>query len=817
LGGELLRAWVHLAVLWAFAFAKPLFDVLADSPEFFVARGNTSADILIFSIALILIPPSLLVAVEAAAARLPRARRALHLLFVFGLSAGFAVQLLDDALEASSEVLILGALVFGALAALAYARSRAAPAVLTVLAPVPLIFLLLFLFASSVSKLVLPEDADAADVEIRSRTPVVVVVLDELDPNMLLNASQRIDRTRYPNIAALASDSTLYPNATTVNSQTTLAVPAILSGRRPQPNMLPVAADYPNSLPTMLAGSHDLRVIETATEVCPERLCGERARDPAPDRLRDLTKDLAIVSLHLVAPERMEHRLPAVDQTFADFGGGGKDEAQPQGQPDVPLSALTNRPSQWEALVRSIGTERHRPGLHFLHAALPHIPWQYLPSGQQYINAGPDYPGLENEAWSADTFPPRLGLQRHLLQVRYVDRLVGRLVARLRAAGIYDRSMVVLTADHGVSFRPGHPRRGPDPENLSDIAGVPLLIKYPGRAGGAIDDSPVRTIDIVPTIAAELGERLPWDAEGRPIGSGPLPRRIRIGIGGSGRELTAPVDDFVRNRKAALRRMIGMFGSDDGGRRLYANGANWDLLGRATRSLSRSAAAGARAELDSADLLDGHRPGARLVPSYLSGRLTGGIEPGASLAVAVNGRIRAVTESFDYGGEVRMAAVIPPGAFRAGENEVEVLEVRRAGASRQLAALLTERPESFRLVERGGATIVVGEGRQIELQEERLLGYLDSVEFDDQGVRLGGWAVDPRSRRAVDSLLVFSDGRLVARGQPTLPRPDIGGKFGAEAVRSGFDVRAAVTDKDASFRIVALADDAASELPAWNP
>src|SRR5215212_5299088 len=68
----LLLAWVHLAVLWAFAFAKPLFDVVADSPEFFVARGNTRGDILIFAIATVLVPPTLLVLVEALLVRLPR-------------------------------------------------------------------------------------------------------------------------------------------------------------------------------------------------------------------------------------------------------------------------------------------------------------------------------------------------------------------------------------------------------------------------------------------------------------------------------------------------------------------------------------------------------------------------------------------------------------------------------------------------------------------------------------------------------------------------------------------------------------------------
>ena len=112
-----------------------------------------------------------------------------------------------------------------------------------------------------------------------------MLVFDEFDANLLMNRRHRIDATRYPNLAALARDSTWYPNATTVNSQTTLAVPALLSGRRPTPDLLPIPADYPNNLFTLLADSHDVHATETATEICPERLCGSgsatRRRPPA--------------------------------------------------------------------------------------------------------------------------------------------------------------------------------------------------------------------------------------------------------------------------------------------------------------------------------------------------------------------------------------------------------------------------------------------------------------------------------------------------------------------------------------------------------
>jgi PAS domain-containing protein len=806
---------VHLAVLWTFAVAKPLFDVLADSPDFFVARGNTRGDILVFSIALVLIPPTALVLLEALATPLPPVRRGLHLLFVAGLTGAFALQVFDDLFDGSSEVLVAGAVVAGVLGAVAYARSRAAPAVLTVLGPAPLVFLLVFLLGSPVSKLVLPQgDVDAAAVEVHSHTPVVLVVFDEFDPNMLMNAEQRIDRTRYPNFAALAHDATWYRDATTVNGSTTMAVPALLSGLRSSPDKLPIASDYPNNLFTLLGGSYSLDVTETATELCPQRLCGARTRDPPGRRLADLTKDLAIVSLHLLAPEGLRSRLPAVDRTFGDFAGGGRDDGGAAAGRDVPASALRNRPGQFEALLRGISRDRGSRALHFVHTALPHIPWEYLPTGQQYLNHGPDSPGLEGEHWDRDPFPARLGLQRHLLQVGYVDRLVGRLMRRLRVAGLYDRALVVVTADHGVSYRAGMSRRGPQAANASDIAAVPLFIKYPRQRRGRIDDSMVETTQIVPTIADVLGARLPWKADGRPIGQ-PTRESGTVRIGGShgDGEFRLSFATFVRQRAAGLRRMIGVFGADDGGRRLYANGQGAELLGLPADGLTTGARTGSRVVLDSGNLLDDFHPGARLVPSFVTGRITGHIAAGTPLAVGVNGTVRATTEAFRDGDDVRLAGLVPPFAFRQGSNSIEVYAI--GGASgRVLSPLTTERPATYRLIEDRGKTLIAGAGREREVQRGRLEGYIEVVVRDDRGLRVAGWAVDADRLVPVERVVVFSGGQLVAQGRPTLVREDIAAHYHDLSVaRSGYEARGSGEGVDLhELRVFALSGNVAVEL-----
>ena len=64
-GRTLVRAWAHLAVLWAFAVAQPVLQVLADSASFLVARGNAWPDLVLVTLGLVLVPPAVLVGVEA--------------------------------------------------------------------------------------------------------------------------------------------------------------------------------------------------------------------------------------------------------------------------------------------------------------------------------------------------------------------------------------------------------------------------------------------------------------------------------------------------------------------------------------------------------------------------------------------------------------------------------------------------------------------------------------------------------------------------------------------------------------------------------
>src|SRR6185436_14438445 len=113
---------------------------------------------------------------------------------------------------------------------------------------------------------------------------------------------------------------------------------------------------------------------------------------------------------------------------------------------------------------------------------------EYLPSGKQYLANPYDSPEykLQDEFWNGmDEGKILESWQRYMLQVGFIDRLVGELITQLEAEHLFEKSLLIVTADHGVSFKEGDYRRPLTPNNFMDILPVPLFIKVPGQSAGA--------------------------------------------------------------------------------------------------------------------------------------------------------------------------------------------------------------------------------------------------------------------------------------------------------------------------------------------
>ena len=576
-----------------------------------------------------------------------------------------------------------------AVAVLAYCRLEPVRGLLTVLAPASLIFLALFLFFSPVTKLVFPPTPQVTVATAASPSeapPIVFVILDEFPVTAIMNGSGEIDSARYPNIAELAGDATWFKNATTVSYDTVKAVPALLTGKRPEEGLLPVFADHPQNLFTLLRGRYRLNVHETATHLCPQDIClSEPDEDSFDVRMGSLFSDVGVLYAHLVAPPRYERRLPSVTTGWGDF----------LSEADAPGKREGERLEQWRAFLASLGSAG-RPTLSFVHLLLPHEPWQLFPSCHRNVfeRPGKHTPGLPagDLRWQEDEWLVSQAHQRLLLQAQCVDALVGQLVEKLRRLGEYDDSLVIIVSDHGVAVRPGELRRrieGDPPTNLADIAFPVLLVKRPGQDRGEVVDRHAETVDLVPTIAEIAGIPLPWPVDGRSL-SEERSESAQVRVLGKDALVTTSLASLIRARDALVQRQIGFFGEGDDELGILGLGPHPELIGQRLVDVPKGPPADLEATIanEVTSLLEDLPRGSPVVPSPVYGMLEGeGAETRLPIAVAVNGRIAAVSWT-DGRGSRTYSALLPEESFRPGPNRVEVFLIREGSGGVALTSLL---------------------------------------------------------------------------------------------------------------------------------
>jgi len=678
-------AYLNLAVLWTFAVAQPLFDLLKDNPEFFAARGSSGFDIVSFSVLLVVLPPALLLAVELLIGLAGRpARRGAHTVLIGALVALVAAQALKKAIDASDLVLIVLSLALGGGLALLWARAEPVRSFLSVLSPAPLVFLLLFLLNGQISELAFPSEAKARTIGGVATAPIVMVLLDELPTTSLMDADGQLDTRRFPGFGELARDATWFRNAYTVFDSTERAQPAIMDGNLPEEDKQPISGDHPNSIFSLFAKTHRLNVSEEATSVCSRELCRDQRLDESyPSRVSSMAEDLGLVWLHVVSPPDIESELASVSENWGNFGGGDGEEADPR--PGKTRTARTTRanlnsgrPARFADWVDQIEPGR-KPQLSFKHALLPHVPWQYLPSGAQYRRAPNDLiPGLSNQSYR-DQGQLDVLLQRHVLQVGFTDLQLRGLWRTLKRTGLWDESLIVVAADHGVAFPKRRERRRLRRDSAAEIAPIPLFVKAPGQRRGEVDESWVETIDILPTIFDLLDLNPKVEMDGSSAFSPDVQGRdeLRMLIRYTFEELRIPAAVFERERDDVVARNQRLLGSGaDGPERIYRIGPNQELIGKP------AAAAGERLDVELAGAADYEDvdPGSGFIPAHVVGRVregTGGAQ--REIAVAVNGTIAAVGSTFTLasGDEGELVSVmVPESALRPGRNRVEVYAAR---------------------------------------------------------------------------------------------------------------------------------------------
>ncbi len=103
-------------------------------------------------------------------------------------------------------------------------------------------------------------------------------------------------------------------------------------------------------------------------------------------------------------------------------------------------------------------------------------------------------------------------------EIRHVDDQLSRLFGRLRAQGLLENTIVMLTSDHGEEFMEHGSIEGHQWTLYDEVLHVPLIICFPdGRGAGTRFDPIVQTIDVAPTLLDLAGIPSPETFEGRSL------------------------------------------------------------------------------------------------------------------------------------------------------------------------------------------------------------------------------------------------------------------------------------------------------------
>ena len=821
-----LERFLLIVLLANLAIAQPLFDLLGRQAEFLVAHAMGSAGLVSLAFALSMLLPVLLALLPLLAKKISSFAGELIFYLLFGLLA--ALVLMPALISAGWQGLAaIFAGVFVSLVVLMLYRA-AAPLRLffKYLTPAVLVFPLSFLFFSRAAPLLMADTADFAGgpANFQSRPDIVFVVLDEFPLVSLLTPELEIDRQRFPNFARLADQSDWYLAATTGSVVTVDAIPEALTGIETDPdaNLLPIAAHYPRNLFTLLQDSYEITALETATRLCPRQLCTDR--NVGQEQHTGLLDDLLLVYAHIVTPAPWVHSLPSVSNGWSGFNSASLAtfELDPDLEKAIAIADLSgqmewnSRRGQFRELVNRI-RPGERPGLYYLHSLLPHRVWRYLPDGRQYLleevwaaldppHSRPTVAGgqIFGHRWQQDKLAVDMPLQRHILQVMFVDLLIGELLDQLQKMNMLRDSLIVVMGDHGARFVPGQPRRMITAESLSDISAVPLFIKLPGQEAGRKIEKPAALIDILPTISDALGSAVDWLFSGDSLlDENRLHREIVSVKNSAGAVFSYPAAQHMAHlasRAAEHDALLGRGTSPE----FYQIGPNPELLGTNPADYISGNSNSGRVVLDAPMLLRAVNLESDYVPLHLTGRLEyAGQDSGpGNLAVAVNGVIRAVSRTYDVDGfRNQFAAFLPPDALRDGENQVQVFLVDELNGRKLLSEMQQQKPWTFELIVRDGQEVLVNQlGQEWAVNKVTNAGRALTVE--DEGAALVKLNGSLGTGMAPDSSIVaFRSGKYSGSSKSL-------DSYFRLPLLSGVQE----SNQQSSLRVFALADDEATEL-----
>jgi len=327
------------------------------------------------------------------------------------------------------------------------------------------------------------------------RRNVLLYVVDTLRADRL--GCYGYPRPTSPAIDALAAEGVVFDRAIAQSSWTTPATATLLTGRIPSAHgAVDVGAAIRPEVATLAEVLH-ARGYRTAAFVTNVNVRGGLGFARGFDQYVYLAEDRARPTVHVPADTLGARAIDWLDQRA---GPGPFFLYVHASDPHAPYAAR--------------GTVPGRDGA----APTDRVSWSPPPARPPGLPADADPLRLLRRAPATRT-PAHVAYLRALYdrEVAVVDAAIGQLMDALRARGLYDDTLVVVTADHGEEF---HEHGGFEHGRTlyRELLAVPLIIRFPGaRLAGRRIARLVGQIDVLPTLVARLGMPVPAGVQGRAL------------------------------------------------------------------------------------------------------------------------------------------------------------------------------------------------------------------------------------------------------------------------------------------------------------
>jgi arylsulfatase A-like enzyme len=333
---------------------------------------------------------------------------------------------------------------------------------------------------------------------------VLLIMIDTLRADHL--SAFGSTRLRTPNIDGLAADGTRYAKAFSQASWTRPSVGTILTGLYPSSHGAVHKADMLREGVTTLAEAMSAGGYRTAGFPNNVNVSASFNFQQGFGEYHYLAPSLFFGASEEAAKLSLYNILRLVKERFLARSIDVHNYYQP-------AETVTDVVGKWFDGVRA--GERFFLYVHYMD---PHDPYMVHPfNGVGYARVAMPNPSPEMAARLHEVYDG---------EVVYLDQHLGALFDELKRRGLYDQTMIVLTADHGEEFHE-HSGWWHGTTLYDEQTNVPLIIK-PARSGtrGATVTDLVTSLDIAPTILTAAGLPVPPAMQGHalPLAGGASPQ-----------------------------------------------------------------------------------------------------------------------------------------------------------------------------------------------------------------------------------------------------------------------------------------------------